>query len=125
MKGTADRALVYQKSNQEITGYTDADYASDATNWKSYTGYCSIYANAVVSWECRKQTTIPMSSSETEYMALSESAKEAVHLRGLLSELVNFSKPIKFIKTIKVQKRLPIIPFWIGELSTLMFIFIS
>lgn len=94
LKGTADRALVYRKSNEEITGYTDADYASDATNRKSYTGYCFIYANAVVSWECRKQTTIAMSSCEAEYMALSESAKEAVHLRGLLSELVNFSKAI-------------------------------
>lgn len=33
---------------------------------------------------------------EAEYMALRESAKEAIYLRGLLPELVNYSKAIYF-----------------------------
>jgi hypothetical protein len=56
---------------------------------RSYTGYVFNFANAAVSWESRKQRMVAMSSTETEYMALSESTKEAIHLRRFLCEVLD------------------------------------
>ena len=44
-------------------------------------------AGAPISWEARKQVTVALSSTEAEYMALSESTKEAIYLRRILKEL--------------------------------------
>lgn len=40
-----------------------------------------------ISWDSRKQKTIALSSTEAEYMALSEAAKKAVYLQRLIREL--------------------------------------
>lgn len=40
-----------------------------------------------ISWDSKKQRTVALSSTEAEYMALGEAAKEAVYLRRLLREL--------------------------------------
>lgn len=40
-----------------------------------------------ISWESRKQKTTALSSTEAEYMALSEATKEAIHLRSFIIEL--------------------------------------
>lgn len=46
-----------------------------------------ILAGAAVSWESRKQRTVALSSTEAEYMGLTDAAKEAVYLIGFLKEL--------------------------------------
>lgn len=89
LKGTMDLGLVYSKvENCKLVGYVDADWANDPTDRKSFTGYAFTYANAAVSWECHKQTSVALSSTEAEYMALSEAAKESVHLRAFLNEVL-------------------------------------
>jgi hypothetical protein len=41
----------------------------------------------VITWKSKKQTTIALSSTEAEYVALSEAAREACWLRNLYNEL--------------------------------------
>ncbi|GAA5905823.1 hypothetical protein JCM5296_001280 [Sporobolomyces johnsonii] len=43
--------------------------------------------NGPVSWASQKQVTQALSSTEAEYIAITESRKEAIHLRMLLQEL--------------------------------------
>jgi hypothetical protein len=62
---------------------SDSDWAVK----HSTSGHVFTYARAAVSWGSTKQSSVALSSCEAEIMALSEAAKEAVHLRGLLSEL--------------------------------------
>jgi len=69
-------------------GYADADWGANVDDRRSYTGYVFNFGSAAVSWESRKQRTVPMCSTEAEYMALSESAKGAIHLKRFLSEIL-------------------------------------
>lgn len=87
LKATQSTGLLFRKSNKPLTGYVDADWANCPDDRKSYTGYAFILAGTTVSWESRKQRTVALSSTEAEYMALSESTKEAIHLRNFLLDL--------------------------------------
>lgn len=54
LKGTMDYCLTYIKSNLEITGYVDADFASDTLDRRSYSGYAFLLGNGAVAWESKK-----------------------------------------------------------------------
>ncbi|XP_017482896.1 PREDICTED: uncharacterized mitochondrial protein AtMg00810-like [Rhagoletis zephyria] len=88
LAGTANRCVLYQKSNLPLIGYTDADWAGCTTDRRSYTGYAFLLSGAVISWKSQKQRTVALSSTEAEYVSLAEAAKEAVYLRSLLNEIV-------------------------------------
>lgn len=70
-----------------LVGYCDADWASDSDSRKSQTGYVFYLNGAPVSWTSIKQTTVALSSVESEYMALSSATQELIYLRQLLSDL--------------------------------------
>lgn len=86
LKGTIDYCIVYEKMVLSVTGYVDADWASNQIDRRSYTGYVFKIGNSAISWESRKQRTVALSSTEAEYMALCEGAKEAKFIRTFLSE---------------------------------------
>jgi hypothetical protein len=56
-------------------------------NRKSTTGYCIFVNGNLVSWGTKKQATVALSSTESEYMAVTETAKEVMWLKMLLVEL--------------------------------------
>jgi hypothetical protein len=72
LKNTENLSLMFKKFGQELVGYTDADWGASMNDRRSYTGSVFNFANATVSWELRKKRTVAMSSTEAEYMALSE-----------------------------------------------------
>ena len=65
----------------------DSDFAGDLDKCRSTTAYVFTLASGPVSWKSNLQSTIALSTTETEYMAVTEGAKEAVWLRGLLEDL--------------------------------------
>jgi hypothetical protein len=87
LKGTIDKKLIYRKNQDNLTCYVDADWANCEIDRRSYTGSTFILSGAAFSWESRKQRTVALSSTEAEYMALSDVSKEAVFLIGYLKEL--------------------------------------
>lgn len=86
LRGTSDNGLKYHKTGKQLEGFVDADWGADIDHRRSYTGYFFQLAGAAISWESRKQRTVALSSTEAEYNALSEAAKEAVYLRNFLEE---------------------------------------
>ena len=66
-----------------IKGYSDASWASDLTERKSFSGYCFYIYNSLISWACCKQKTISLSSCEAEFVGLREANKEALYLNRL------------------------------------------
>ena len=81
---------MYQKSpnNESNTfhGYSDAAYAN-TDDYKSTSGYVFLAGGGAITWRSKKQTTIALSSTEAEYVALSEAGREACWLRNLYDEI--------------------------------------
>ena len=87
LKGTKSHGLKFIKTNiLELEGFVDADWGGDIIDRKSFTGFCFKLSGSIVSWESRKQSSVVLSSTEAEYVALSEASKEAIYLRNLLGE---------------------------------------
>lgn len=86
LKGTKNLALKFHRTGKTLVGMADADWASDKTNYHSYSGYCFKYGGAAISWESKKQKSVALSSCEAEYMALTHAAKEAIHLKQLAND---------------------------------------
>lgn len=87
LAGTVNVHLVYYRKNAGIQGYVDADWGGCRIDRRSYTGYLFTLSGSAVSWESRKQRTVALSSTESEYMALAEGAKEAIYLRSFMREI--------------------------------------
>jgi len=65
--GTYDLGLWYRKcSSFDLIAYCDADYAGDKIERKSTSGACLFLGNALISWSCRKQNIIALSTTEAE-----------------------------------------------------------
>lgn len=85
---TKTYCLKYSKESAGLVGFVDADWASDATDRRSYTGFCFTKSGSAISWESKKQRTVALSSCEAEYMALSEACREAIYLQKLEFEII-------------------------------------
>lgn len=92
LQGTKNHGLCFRKTKSDLIGYVDSDWAGDIDDRVSYTGYVFKLGGSSVTWEARKQKTIALSSTEAEYMALCEAAKEVVYLRNFLKEIYFFNK---------------------------------
>ena len=55
--------------------------------WKSVTGYFLKLANGIFSWTSHTQKTVALSSTEAEYMVLSDCSHQVVWVKTLLSEI--------------------------------------
>jgi hypothetical protein len=92
LKGTVSYGITYGGSQYspeklDIRVYSDSDYAGDRHTYRSTSGYVSFVAGGPASWQSKRQSVIAQSSTEAEYIAMSELAKESVWLRCLLREL--------------------------------------
>uniref|UniRef100_A0A3Q7EY05 Reverse transcriptase Ty1/copia-type domain-containing protein n=1 Tax=Solanum lycopersicum TaxID=4081 RepID=A0A3Q7EY05_SOLLC len=94
-RSTSDVGLIYGGDTQcLVTGYSDSDYAGDVDTRRSMTGYVFTLGGSVVSWKATLQPTVTLSTTEAEYMALTEAVKEGIWLKGLVSDLgKNYQPP--------------------------------
>ena len=75
--------LRYECDQKPLAGMSDADWAVR----HSTSGHVFSMSKAAISWGSKKQPTIALSSCESEIMAASEAAKEAVYLDRFVEEL--------------------------------------
>lgn len=73
--------------NTKLAAYSDADWAGDSSDARSTSGSVIKLGGAAVSWESTKQSNVALSSTEAEYIAASETARELVWFRVLLAEI--------------------------------------
>ncbi len=95
IKGTRNYGITYRAHSTRhvgptdsniFYGFSDAAYAN-ADDRRSISGYVYLSNGGAITWGSKKQTTIALSSTEAEYVALSEASREAMWLRHLYGEL--------------------------------------
>jgi hypothetical protein len=92
LRGTIGYGLRHASSvDMRLHGYADSDWAGSAVDRKSTSGCCFNFGSAVVSWCRRKQTSVALSTTETDYIAVCIAVCEAVWLRKLLAGLFDKS----------------------------------
>lgn len=89
LKGTSNVGLLYEGSKTDFffKGYSDADWVGHVDTRRSTSGFCFLLGKCVVSWTSRKQRSVALSSTESEYMAISRASTDVVWLRRLLASL--------------------------------------
>ncbi|GJV30680.1 hypothetical protein Tco_1387128 [Tanacetum coccineum] len=100
LRNTKDMFLVYggnPDTELDVTFLLDASGNAIKMIQKSQTGYVFVVNGGAVDWKSKKQTTIAMHATQSEYMAASEAAMEAVWIRKFVEDLgvmPSISKPI-------------------------------
>ena len=93
--GTKNYALVYDGPNGKgLCACTDSDWGSDPNSRRSQTGFFLKLANGIFTWTSKAQKTVALSSTEAEYMALSDCSRQVAWIRTLLSEIGYDLEPI-------------------------------
>lgn len=86
-------------NNQEekgLIGYADANWAESKADRKSNSGYLFKHYGSTISWACRKQTCVALSSAEAEYIALSDGCQEMLWLTKVLKDFQeDVRQPVK------------------------------
>ena len=99
LRRTKDMSLTYGGDEELVVrAYTDASFQTDRDDQKSQSGFVFCLNGGAVSWKSSKQDTTANSIAESEYIAASEAAKEAVWTKNFLMELgvvPSSSEPIK------------------------------
>ena len=75
--------------NDELHGYSNADWAGDRDKRRSTSGHVFILSDGAVTWCSKRQASVALSTVESKYMALSLATQEAVWLRRLVEEMGN------------------------------------
>ena len=88
IRGTLHLGLELRPSSvEDITAYSDADWAGCPNTRKSTSGYAVFLGDNLISWSSKRQSTISRSSAEAEYRVVANAVAEATWLRQLLLEL--------------------------------------
>ncbi|KAL0294484.1 UNVERIFIED_CONTAM: Retrovirus-related Pol polyprotein from transposon TNT 1-94 [Sesamum radiatum] len=97
LKRTKDMFLIYGGGELILEGYSDASFQSDDDDAKSQSGFVFKLNGGVVAWKSTKQDTTADSTTEAEYIAASEAAKEDVLMKNYIQELdvvPNIAEPV-------------------------------
>ncbi|GMF57644.1 unnamed protein product [Phytophthora fragariaefolia] len=88
MLKTKDVGITYDGLlGTELVAYSDTDWAGNRDDLRSVSGMILMMCGAPVMWRSTFQKTVALSSTEAEYMALSECAKECIWMRRLLMDI--------------------------------------
>ncbi len=79
LAGTLDLGIRFESDiTDELVGYTDSDWAGVKDGQRSTGGYSLIFSGGQVSHQSKQQTTLALSSTEAEYMAITEAGKKTL-----------------------------------------------
>ncbi|OBS16014.1 hypothetical protein FPOA_27826 [Fusarium poae] len=94
LQQTRDHGLVLggvkkdPESAWSITAWADSDWKGDTVTGRSTFGWLVQLEGSTVSWRAKRHETVALSTTEAEYTALSQCARELAWVRNLFSELL-------------------------------------
>lgn len=83
-----------------LVAYSDSDWANDKETRISVTGFIIYLLGVPISWKSKSQQGVTLSSSEAEFVALSEAAKE---IKFIVQVLLSMGIPVHFPITVRVD----------------------
>lgn len=107
LRGTIGVKLVFTKNGKHsnLCCYSDSDWGSSFCDYKSCSGFVTIWQGAAISWRSKKQTVVALSTAEAEYMALAAACQETLWLKQLREEVLGKSiEPIELFCDNKAAK---------------------
>ena len=91
IKMTRDKGPIYRRDNlpfgmqpDELRAWGDSDFAMDIDRFRSTSGHLILLNGAAIFWKSQLQPIAATSTTEAEYVALSDLAKMVIGLRYLL-----------------------------------------
>ena len=96
LAGTKDKGMYYRPNEGGFEVYVDASFSGnwepEAAEWdpdtaRSRTGYFIMFAGCPVTWSSRLQTEIALSTTESEYLAISTATRDVLPMMELLHEM--------------------------------------
>lgn len=88
LQGTSRVGLYIQENERlNVTGFSDADWASFSDDWQSVCAYCVYLGDTLVSWSSKKQSVVARCSEDTECRAFVNVAAEITWIRSLFKEI--------------------------------------
>ncbi|GJT34522.1 hypothetical protein Tco_0924941 [Tanacetum coccineum] len=89
VQGTKDHGSHKHNGGNKIHGYSDSSYGVNTQEGKGTTGIIFYYGESPISWSTQKQATVALSSCESEFIAATAAATQALWLKRLLSKLTH------------------------------------
>jgi hypothetical protein len=101
--GTKDKGLILKPDHEGMECWVDVAHASEWNNKtassdpntaRSRMGYVITYAGCPMHWTSKMQTEIALSTTETEYIALSQAMREVLPIIWLMEEARHQGIPV-------------------------------
>jgi hypothetical protein len=100
LKGTHGYGITYHDKNARLVGPSDSNFfyrfsdaaSANADDRKSISRYVFLSNMGAITWMSKKQTTIALSTTEAEYVVLSEAACKATWLRHLMGSWASYNE---------------------------------
>ncbi|GJR38864.1 putative ribonuclease H-like domain-containing protein [Tanacetum coccineum] len=85
LKHQPNLGLWYPKDSPfHLEAFSDSDYAGDNHDRRSTSGGCQYLGRRLVSWQCKKQTIVAISSTEAEYVAAASCCAQVLWMNNQL-----------------------------------------
>lgn len=89
LKGNSNDGIAFKREGDlKLEIFCDSDFAGDVTTRKSTSGYVIFLNKGPVTWTSRKQSLVALSSTDAEFIAATEAARELIRLTNFLNELI-------------------------------------
>ncbi|KAI3770975.1 hypothetical protein L6452_02123 [Arctium lappa] len=70
------------ESNFDLIAYSDSDLGGANMDRKSTSGGCQLLGARLVSWQCKKQTTVSLSTTKDEYIAVASCYSQVLRIQN-------------------------------------------
>ena len=85
VNGTSNYGIWYSfDTNASLVGFSDVDWAGNCDDRKSTPSGCFFLGNNLVSWFCKKQNSISLSTAEAEYIAVWSRCTQLLWMKQIL-----------------------------------------